>query len=323
MTAYRSRLTGVIWTLLWIAVVVCWFGDVAVVRAGEKDDELIRAAYQGQVGDIERLLREGADINARELGDGATPLIVATQREHVPVVRLLLSRGANVNAHDDRGQTALMYVSNDDIARLLIQRGADINAKGDDGAAMLMRAAGEGRVEVVRVLLSRGAAVDATDARGWTPLMAAIDQGFPEVARVLIQKRAGVNAQDDRGWTPLIHAASAKDKGTLKLLLEKGANPNIKNKTGYAALMYASDDPEISKILLAKGADVDVRGEEDDVTPLVKASVEGQYRVVEVLLNQKADVNARDRDGKTALHWALKFSHNRVAQLLKDHGGTE
>jgi ankyrin repeat protein len=140
---------------------------------------------------------------------------------------------------------------------------------------------------------------------------------------VLIQNRANLNAQDYRGWTPLIHAASAKERGIVKLLLEKGADPNIMNRTGYAALMYALDDTDLSKILIAKGADVNIRGAEDDVTPLVKASVEGHYRTVELLLNHKADVNARDRDGKTALHWALKFSHNRVAQLLKDHGATE
>ena len=262
-------------------------------------------------------------MNARELGDGATPLIVATQRAHLPMVRLLLGRGANVNAKDDRGQTALMYVSNDEIARLLIQRGADINLKGDEGMTMLLRAASEGRLDVVRLLLSRGASIDAEDFMGRTPLIAAIDQGFPAVARVLIQNRANVNAQDNRGWTPLIHAASAKDRDILPLLLDKGADPNIRNKTGHAALMYATDDPEICRILLAKRADVDIIGEDDGVTPLIKASVEGNYRVVEVLLNHKANVNARDKDGYTALHWALKFSHNRVAELLKQHGATE
>jgi uncharacterized protein len=323
MTDDRGRMRRTVRAIFVIVLVGCSFSAAAIVNAGEKDDELIRAAYGGSIEDVERLLREGANVNARELGDGATPLIVATQRENVSLVRLLLSRGANVNAKDDRGQTALMYVAKDEIARLLIQRGADINEKGDEGMTMLGRAASEGRLDIVRLLLGRGVSLETPDSFGRTPLIAAIDQGFSEVARALIQHRSNVNAQDARGWTPLIHAASVKDKGIVKLLLEKGADPNVRNKTGYAALMYASDDADICKILLDKGANVDIRGVDDDVTPLIKASVEGQYRVVEELLKRKADVNARDKDGNSALHWALKFSHHRVAQLLKDHGGTE
>jgi uncharacterized protein len=323
MTGNRGRMSRTVLAILVIAWMGCSFSAAAIGNAGEKDDDLIKAAYSGSVEDVERLLREGANINAHELGDGATPLIVATQRENAPIVRLLLGRGANVNAKDDRGQTALMYVSKDEIARLLIQRGANVNEKGDEGMTMLGRAASEGRADIVRLLLGRGASVETADSRGRTPLIASIDQGFSDVARVLIQHRANVNAQDARGWTPLIHAASVKDRAILKLLLEKGADPNVRNKTGYAALMYASDDPDMCKILLDKGANVDIRGADDDVTPLIKASVEGEYRVVEELLKRKADVNARDKDGNTALHWALKFSHHRVAKLLRDHGGTE
>jgi len=291
--------------------------------AADKNDDLLLAAFIGKVEDAERLLSEGADINVKATDDGATPLIIAVQRDHTGLVRLLLGRGAKVNVTDDMGQTAVMYATNDAIARMLLEKGADVNVKDADGATLLMRAARQGRVDVVRLLLARGGDVNAPDSRGWTPLIAAIDHGYDDVAKLLLRHGADVNAQDSRGWTPAIHAASAKERDILKLLLEKGADPNIRNKTGYSALMYATDDPDTTQLLIRKGADVNARGTEDDVTPLIKASVEGQIRVVEILLKNGVDVNAKDRDGKTALHWALKFGHARVADLLRSHGATE
>lgn len=82
----------------------------------------------------ERLLAQGADVNA--VKNGEPLLIMAARNGHIQVMKLLLNRGADVNARDDRGRTALMVaagLSDPGMVRLLLSKGADVSARGNDG----------------------------------------------------------------------------------------------------------------------------------------------------------------------------------------------
>lgn len=110
-----------------------------------------------------------------------TPLMGASGRGFIDVVRLLLDRGAHVDANDTSGETALMgacYWGHADVAKLLLDKGSDVNARSVDGTL-------KGHAEVVRLLLGKGANVHAKAADGYTPLGRARENKNVAVVRLL------------------------------------------------------------------------------------------------------------------------------------------
>jgi len=158
-----------------------------------RQPEDIFSAVADEREDIVRLLLDrGADVNA--VSDmGETALIIASSNGHENIVRLLLDRGADVNAVDSYHETALMVASrwtfqeSYELVRLLLERGADVNMRSNIGETALMWAAIEGYENVVRLLLDRGADVNSVDNDGDTALSLAQQNGHENVVRLLIQ----------------------------------------------------------------------------------------------------------------------------------------
>ncbi|KAI9768827.1 MAG: hypothetical protein M1840_004641 [Geoglossum simile] len=248
------------------------------------DKELINAASQGQEAVVRRLLEKGADVNA-ENKYGSTAL---NQAANEAVARFLLEKGANVNAENKEGWIALHVAANQghkEVAQLLLEKGADVNAEGRDGWIALHTAANQGHEAVAQLLLEKGANVNAENKDGWIALHMAAIQGHEAVARLLLEKGANVNAESKGGWTALHWAAIQGHEAVARLLLEKGANVNGKDKDGRTALGWAV--------------------------------IQGHEAVVRLLLEKGANVNAKDKDGTTALDMAAIQGHEPVVQLLQ------
>ncbi len=115
------------------------------------DIDLLKAAKEGNVAEIEKLIEKGADVNAViPDGDfkGWTALMLAAGRGHSDVYLKLIEKGADVNVNDREGRTALMGAvkkGNLGICELLIKNGVDVNAKNKKGYTALMYAAAWGR----------------------------------------------------------------------------------------------------------------------------------------------------------------------------------
>jgi ankyrin repeat protein len=143
------------------------------------------------------------------------------------VIKLLLSKGSDVNAKNEEGDTALIgasFAGNTDLVALLIKNGADVNAANKDGVSPLFGAACEGRPDVVKLLLEKGANVKARENRNdATPLIIAAFEGHKEVAEMLINKGAEVNAKDREGNTALNWASSRGHTSVVALLKSRGA----------------------------------------------------------------------------------------------------
>jgi ankyrin repeat protein len=139
------------------------------VSAGELEDQLINSARSGRVDEVKSLLDKGANINARD-AKGQTALIWGIQ--NIDIVRLLIEKGANVNAYDKDGRTALMqavfsYSGSLNIVRLLIEKGADMNVRDEYGGnTALMYAVSSPKADVVRLLIEKGANLNVTDKLG-------------------------------------------------------------------------------------------------------------------------------------------------------------
>ena len=109
------------------------------VMAGEKEDQLIKAAEDGNLNGVKEMIAAGADVNARDNDDGTALIRTAWasfRDSHIEIVKALIVAGADVNARTKVGNTALMMVTGPDqtkIVETLIDAGADVNAVNNRG----------------------------------------------------------------------------------------------------------------------------------------------------------------------------------------------
>jgi uncharacterized protein len=143
-------------------------------------------------------------VTGQAAGDDAA-LRKAAQDGDMTAVKELLAKGANVNAKDDKGRTALLWVApardNPEMVKVLIAKGADVNAKDNDGETALMIAASQSNPGIMAELLDAGAEVDATNKAGGTALMAAAFRANTEEIKTLLAKGADRKLKDKKGRT--------------------------------------------------------------------------------------------------------------------------
>ncbi|NIP26423.1 MAG: ankyrin repeat domain-containing protein, partial [Phycisphaerae bacterium] len=131
-----------------------------VGAAQDVNKDFLDAAFRGRTSIVKDLLAQGADINAKD-AIGATALLGAARNGHPETVELLLAKGAVVDVQlAGSGATPLMYASlngHNDIVVALLDKGAEVNRKSKRGRPALMYAIMGDRSEVVQTLLARGA----------------------------------------------------------------------------------------------------------------------------------------------------------------------
>ncbi len=262
------------------------------------------------------------NINYRN-EDEDTALHLAAVHGRVKVVKLLLERGAEVNAKQKSELTALHLASlngHTEVVKLLLERDAEVNAKQESGITPLHYSIGEGYIEVATLLVEHGAEVNAKQKNGITPLHIASLKGRTKELGFLLEKGAEVNAKEEQGLTALHAAASKGDAEALILLLEKGADVNAKDEKGSTPLHLAAFNGHIKALelllLFNKDVDVDAKDEKGS-TPLHIAS---RYNIeaVKLLLESNADISLKNKENDTPLDIALKAGHAAIATLLRE-----
>lgn len=164
----------------------------------QRDKDLIRSAYNGELAKVEALVAKGAAVNLQDKKK-RTPLILAAHNGHTTIVEFLFSKGADINARDSDNQTALMYVSKrsfNETAGFLLRNGAEVNVQSKKkGITALMRAAVSDNVELVRMLLEHGADANLEDVFGRTAKFLAQKKGNSAVVDMLPEPPAPENEQ--------------------------------------------------------------------------------------------------------------------------------
>lgn len=215
---------------------------------------------------VEILISHGANVNAKvksdivpdswiDISEGRTPLhnaaMVNSLNEDLEVVSnktvvaLLLAHGANVNAQDAYGSTALsdaLFSQSLDVIELLIKHGADVNIKNnEDGGSILHDAAYDGWLEAVQLFVSHGANVNSRDFDSETPLYKAALGRHMDVVSFLVNHGADIHAASKRNETPQNFLdepndtkpilLSNDDKHTFALIVTNGLNIRMKLKS--------------------------------------------------------------------------------------------
>lgn len=302
-----------------LRVVAGLFVFVSVLAA----DPLFEAIQRADAGAIRQALKSGASADSRD-GDGTPALMLASLFGGVDCMHVLLDGGADVNAAANNGATALHWaVPDPEKVRLLVARGANVNARSTDlgRTPLLIAASYPGTVELVRFLLSKGADLKAKDRSGDHALLYAARTADVDVVRVLVEAGIGVNEPSDGGGPALTAAVGRPYLPTIDYLIAKGA------RAGPAALARSADWLDAARIkkLLTLGADVNAITSTFRRTPLIHvASSEGSNAAtLRLLLENGADPNIADADGETALDWAMHRLDEAKIRVLKEYGASE
>ncbi len=284
---------------------------------------LIAASQDGHCDIVRLLLERGAEVNA-VMQDGASALMYASQNGHCDTVRLLLEREAEVNTVTQSGMSALMLASQNghcDTVRLLLEGEAEVNTVAQDGATALMLASQNGHSGTVRMLLEREAEFNAVTRGFQTALLLASQKGHYDIVRMLLQKEVEVNTVAQDGATALMYASQNGHSGTVRLLLEREAEVNTVAQDGATALIVASQNGhcDIVRLLLEREADVN-SVTQDGATAIMYAHLNGHCEIVRLLLDREAEVNKFVKDVRTALILASQRGDCDMVRVLLEKG---
>ncbi|RDW75101.1 hypothetical protein BP6252_06243 [Coleophoma cylindrospora] len=183
-----------------------------------------------------RLLKNGAvDASTRD-DHGDTLLSQAAERGNEVIVALLLETDQfETDLNDKSRRTPLHWASHNghiNIVKLLLEKGADVNAADKDSCSPLYWASQDGQIDVVKLLLEKGASINTAEHTGWTPLHRASEDGHVDVVKLLLEMGANINATGMNGKAPLYIASKNGHGDVVKLLLEKSANVNTADEHG-------------------------------------------------------------------------------------------
>ncbi len=225
------------------------------LNTGSSDSPLAIAANQGHLSMVELLLEAGAEP-ATDTGQPAIHYALCGNR--VEVVKLLIEKGAHLEAFDTSGNTALQAV----IKMPVYKYAAHSTSLSD-----------KQRIAYTRMLIEAAADINELNQRnGDSALAIAVQEKSHPLVDFLLKNKADPNrAGKQLGETALIHAVKEKDTVLLKKLLEAGADVNQADNIGYAPLHYAilaEAKWELVQSLIDAGADVNLRIGEDAWTPL-------------------------------------------------------
>lgn len=286
---------------------------------------LHNAAQENWVENVAYLLDHDADVHARDKQSNTALNIMANfhfnaggdEESEIAITKMLLAKGADVNACNVFGNTALSRIADDnmdrhtDWAKLLIDNGANVNHQTNVRRTTLHMAAEMGSVQMVKMLLGAGARTNIYDIYGrsaiqmarydaqekWdlmfeyrdnVSVIEAVYYSQEEILEDIINSGTDIESvyEADNSSTGLIVATKKNDANMVKKLLELGANINAQDSLGYTSLHYAASN--------------------------------GHDDVIWLLLESGADAQIKTHQGQSAMDLAVANDKLRSVQLIKD-----
>lgn len=279
---------------------------VAAGTAAEAAD-LIEAVRGRDHAAVATLLAAGADVDARQ-PDGATALHWAAHHDDLETVQRLLAAGADARAANDYGATPVWLAAtngNAAIVAALLDAGADPNAALESGETVLMAAARTGTPAAIAALLDAGADIAAAQtSRGQTALMWAVAENRLEAARLLLERGADVHARS--------RTVVEMDDRSGREHAPPEPEPAAARDAGEAAAGASAIKDNSRRVLVARGA--------GGFTPLMFAARRGDLAMARLLLDHGAAIDDVAADGSTPLLVATVRGHVPLALLLLERG---
>ena len=284
---------------------------------------LCRALKVGDVKTIEKLSRQGANLNQSDY-DGRTIMHMACSSGRYKVVECLIKLQVDINSKDRWGQTP-MAIAIQTKQKMIVSMLASANAQLALASPelVLCTAAGSGDLTQVKRLIEFKVEPNIGDYDRRTALHVASAEGHEKLVEYLLLSHADPNCKDRWGGTPLQDALANGHIGTAHILKAKGAL--VPEAFGSGAVCAAAGKGDVPKLRLLHsfGQSLDV-GDYDDRYALHLASAEARVLAVSFLLGISSDPSVLDRWGGTPMDDCIRggtLYHKYCAKLLQGWGG--
>ncbi len=259
-------------------------------------------------------------------------MIEAAQKQEFPwlatvLKKLKANKKININQadpHDDLDNNALYQATqlgNTDIVQILLDKGANIEAKTKYGHTPLHIASAQGGTEIIQLLLSKNANKEAKDKNRSTPLHIAVWYGNTPIVKLLLDQGVDIEAKMNLGdiSSEVLEIQRIIDElDKLFLIKEDQIEEGNWGTPLYIAVLKGY--PDIVKLLLHQGADIEVKNGFYWRTALHLAVKNGNEPLVRLLLGNNANIESKDRDMLTPLYRAASAGHKSIVRLLLDQG---
>lgn len=263
----------------------------------------------------EVIVKQGANVEAK-LGRGERAIHVAAREGNCEAVKLLLANDANINAETNDGSTALHIAcaqQHAQVCQLLITEQASLAAKGPFGRTAFHVACGRGLpLDTIETFINNGASVNETNDHGLTALHMAVVSRHLSIVDLLLKNKADVNAKDDFGLSPLHYAAGGSCANFVRTAVTKKGL--VVDTTAREVSQRQGLDDIIRKLLGSSGVDIDCK-DRDGRTPLHYAVWDMNTVLIGLLLDAGASFCA-DKDGYTPLHMAVHRQNHKALHIL-------
>ena len=288
------------------------------------DTLLILAAYFGHTETVRYLVGlPEVDVNHCN-SQNVTALHCAAKKGHTKVVRVLIDAGADIDTRNDDGRSPLHCASTSgslEVVKMLVEAGAGVDVTDDCVRTCLIFAAYYGHTETVRYLVGLPEVdVNHCDSQNETALHYAAKKGHAEVVQVLIDAGADIDTRNNDGHSPLHCASTSGALEVVKVLVEAGARANVTDDDGRTCLFLAASKGRTETVRYLVGLpEVDVNHCNRFNDTALHCAVKGDYRwyadVVQVLIDAGADIDAKNEDGHSPLHLAVREPSKLEQQL--------
>lgn len=272
------------------------------------------AAMEGATACAELLLQAQADINGKD-NNGDSPLHLAVQKGHIDLIRLLLTKGAKYEEQNKRHYSPLHLAAkegNATIIPMLVEAGASVESALQNGQTPLHTAARAGHAACVQSLINAGAKIESEEEGKESALDIAHKLHHKDCVKILargILNRRGINTIDENA---LARAVKNNEPDVVALILDTGCSPTpevlhtaaaCSNHTGLKMLLNITDDSQCTL--------------PDNTTLLHTAAHAGSVECTRFLIHRNANLNARNKQGKTPLELATSHQHPECVEILQ------